>query len=153
MTINKLISRVHAVQGWCRGRASALGYLRRAGTRPWKREAIILLSILLALTLGYLTAFHFAAHAVQDLVGTCSARFEVELENTDIEPLTEALPRSLCECLAQALLDKNGIVRLALVDLRRLDPLALEPVTEEDGAVCINTLWDPNIELAKRLAP
>jgi hypothetical protein len=140
MIINKLVSRVHAVQDWCRGRDASLGYLHQPGTRPWARTAIILTSILLALTTAYLTTFQFASHAMQDLVSTCTARFEIELENAGIEPLKNTLPRSSCECLAHKLLDKNGIVRLALVDGHRLDPLALEPVTEEDGAVCINAL-------------
>jgi len=29
--------------------------------------------------------------------------------------------------------------------------MALEPVTENDEEACINTLWQPNVELAKRL--
>jgi len=57
----------------------------------------------------------------------------------------------LCECQAQTLLNKNGVLRLALVDSHLLDPQTLEPVTEEDGKFCINALWKPGAELAKRL--
>ncbi|PMU07806.1 MULTISPECIES: hypothetical protein [unclassified Pseudomonas] len=140
MTTNKLVSRIHAVHDWCSGKGLALGHLHRSGTRPWKRKAIILLSILLALAMAYLATFQFASRAMQDLISTCTARFEIELENAGIESLTNTLLRSLCECLAHKLLDKNGMVRLALVDRHRLDPLALEPVTEEDGSDCINAL-------------
>jgi hypothetical protein len=151
MTDNKLISSgVPVVQG--RGRGTVPGLLRWPGTRSWKREATLLLSILVALTAGYFTVSHFASQAVQDLSGTCTARFEIELESADIDPLTRALPRSLCECLAHSLLAKNGIARLAMVNWRLLDPLALEPVTEKDEDSCINTLWVPRIELAKRLS-
>jgi hypothetical protein len=150
MTNNKPDSSgVHAVQDW--GRGALLGLLRRPGKSSWKREAIILVSIMVALTAGYLTVFRSASHAVQDLVNTCTARFEIELEPTDSDPLAKALPRSLCECLAHSLLDKNGIVRLAMVNRRMLDPLALEPVTEKDEEACVNALWVPNVELAKRL--
>ena len=38
-----------------------------------------------------------------------------------------------------------------MVNRRMLDPLALEPVTEKDEEVCVNALWVPNVELAKRL--
>jgi hypothetical protein len=58
----------------------------------------------------------------------------------------------LCECLANSLLDKNGIARMAMVNWRLLDPLALEPVTEKDEDSCINALWVPSVELAKRLS-
>ncbi|MDZ5436378.1 hypothetical protein T3H00_27395 [Pseudomonas fluorescens] len=150
MNINKLIG-IHIVQGWWRDRAATLGNLRRPGKRSWKREAILLLSISLALTACYFTAYHFASHALRELVNACSARFEIELENADIEPPMAALPQSLCECLARTFLDKNGVVRLALVDSRLLDPLALEPVTDEDGEACINALWESGPGLAKRL--
>ncbi|MET0845777.1 MAG: hypothetical protein ABWY46_06255 [Pseudomonas sp.] len=135
-----------------RGRGAVLGFLRGAGTRSWKREATLLLALLVTLTAGYLTVSHFAFQAVDDLAGTCTARFEIELENADIDPLTKALPRSLCECLALSLLDKNGMVRLAMVNRRMLDPLALEPVTEKDEEACINALWGPDVELARRLS-
>jgi hypothetical protein len=150
MTNNKLISGVLAVQHW--GRGTVLRFLRRPGTRSWKREATILMSILLVLTVGYLTVFRYASYTVQDLVGTCTARLEIELEDADMDPLARALPRSLCECLAQALLDKNGIVRLAMVNRRWFDPLSLEPVTEADETACVNVLWVPNAGLTKRLA-
>lgn len=150
MTNNKFISGVLAVQQWGRGTVRRL--LRRPGTKSWKREAGILMSILLVLTVGYLTAFRYASYTVQDLVDTCAARFEIELEGADIDPLAEALPRSLCECLAQALLDKNGIVRLAMVNRHWFDPLSLEPVTEAEEASCANALWVPSSGLTKRLA-
>ncbi|WP_433771544.1 hypothetical protein [Pseudomonas putida] len=151
MKINKLIG-IHVVQGWWRGRGATLTSLRRSGKWRWKREVIFLLLISLMLTVGYFTACHFASHSLRELVDTCSARFEMELENAEIEPPRDALPQSLCECLAHAFLDKNGVVQLALVDRHLMDLQALEPVTEEDGEVCINTLWEPNPGLAKRLA-
>ena len=94
---------------------------------------------------------YFAPHAVRDRADTCTERYELELENADIGPLPEALPRSLCECLASSLLDKNGIMRLALVDRGLLEPLALEPVTQKDASACIDALWVPNVELATGL--
>jgi hypothetical protein len=150
MNINKLVG-IHMVQDWWRDRGATLGNLRRPGKSPWKREAIFLLSISLALMASYLTAVHFASHALSEMVNVCSARFEIELENADIKLPKEALPRSLCECLAYSFLDKNGVVRLALVDNHLLDPQVLEPVTEEDGEVCIDALWEPDAGLAKRL--
>ena len=150
MTNNKFISGVLAVQHW--GRGTVLRWLRRPGTKSWTREASILMSIVLVLTVGYLTAFRYASYTVQDLVSTCTARFEIELEGADIDPLEEALPRSLCECLAQTLLDKNGIVRLAMVNRHWFDPQSLEPVTEAEEAFCINALWVPDSGLATRLA-
>lgn len=150
MNINKLVG-IHAVQGWWRSRGATTGNLRRPGKRPGKRDAIYLLMISLALPAGYFTAYHFAAHTLRDLVESCSARFEIELEKAEIEPPIQALSRSLCECQAQTLLNKNGVLRLALVDSHLLDPQTLEPVTEEDGKFCINALWKPDAELAKRL--
>ncbi|MGH8387367.1 MAG: hypothetical protein ACRESJ_18075 [Pseudomonas sp.] len=150
MNINKLVG-VNVVRGWWRGRGATVGNLRLSGKKTWKREAIFFLLISLTLTVCYFTAYYFASHALKELVNACSTRFEVELENADIEPPIKALPRSLCECMAHALLDKNGTVRLALVDIRMLEPQDLQPVTDEDGEVCINVLWEPNAELAKRL--
>ena len=150
MNINKLVG-IHAVQGWWRSRGATIGNLRRPGKRLWKRDATYLLLISLALPAGYFMAYHFAAHTLRELVNSCSARFEIELEKAEIEPPIEALSRSLCECQAQTLLNKNGVVRIALVDSHLLDPQSLEPVTEEDGEACINALWKPDAELAKRL--
>ncbi|MNP44047.1 hypothetical protein D3C76_1378950 [compost metagenome] len=149
MTNNKPFSGYHAVQDW--SRVAVHRCLHWASTSSWKREVTILLSVLVALMAGYLTVFHFASHAVQDLVGTCTARLEIELENADIDSLTKALARPLCECVAHSFLDKNGIVRMAMVNKRMLDPMDLEPVTEKDEEDCINALWLPNVELAKRL--
>jgi hypothetical protein len=149
MTDNKLVSSgVHVTQG----RGTALGHLHWPGPRSWKREATFLVAILMGLTAGYFTVSHFASQAAQDLADRCTARFEIELENADIDSITRALPQSLCECLANSLLDKNGIARMAMVNWRLLDPLALEPVTEKDEDSCINALWVPSVELAKRLS-
>lgn len=38
-----------------------------------------------------------------------------------------------------------------MVNRHWFDPVSLEPVTEADETVCINTLWVPNAELATRL--
>ncbi|OOG15610.1 hypothetical protein BMS17_20345 [Pseudomonas sp. C9] len=149
MTNNKLFSGYRAVQDW--SRVAVHRCLHRMGTSSWKREAAILLSVLVVVMAGYLTVFHFASRAVQDLVGTCTARLESELENAGTDSLTKALARPLCECVAYSFLDKNGIVRLAMVSKRMFDPMDLEPVTEEDEEDCISALWLPNAELAKRL--
>lgn len=50
--------------------------------------------------------------------------------------------------MAHSLLDKNGMVRLALLNQHMLDPMALEPVTEKDKEACLNALWLPTFELA-----
>ncbi len=88
-----------------------------------------------------------------ELIPECTVRYEMELEASDIMPPSEAVPRAICECMARVLLDKNGIVLLALVDRRKLDPLSLNPVTEEDEALCINTLWETHSEVFKSLKP
>lgn len=82
----------------------------------------------------------------------CTARFEVEFEQAEVELPLEVLSRSLCECQAKALLKKNGVVRLALVDGHLLAPQSLEPVTEQDAEVCINALWKHDAEGARRLS-
>lgn len=149
MANNKLFSGYHTVQDW--SRVAVHRYLHWTGTGSWKQEATILLSVLVSLMAGYLMVFYFASHAVQDLVSTCTARLEIEFENADTDPHTTALARPLCECVAHSFLDKNGIVRLAMFNMRMLDSMALEPVTEKDEEACINALWLPNVELAKRL--
>lgn len=149
MTNNRPISGAQVVQD--RSKSALPGFLHLRGTRSRKRQAAILLSILAVLTSGYFTVSYFATHAMQDLADTCTERYELELENADIGPLPDALPRSLCECLASSLLDKNGIMRLALVDRGLLEPLALEPVTQKDASACIDALWVPNVELATGL--
>lgn len=142
MSNHKLLSWYHAVQHWSK-------YLHWTGTLSWKREATLLLSVWMALVAGYLTAFNFASHAVQDLVDTCTARLVIEFENAEMESLPRALPRSLCECMAHSFLDKNGVVRLAMLNQHMLDPMALESVTEKDKEACINALWLSTFELAK----
>jgi len=84
MKNNKLFSGVHAAQNG--GAGAVLGFLHWPGISSWKRKATILLSIVVAMTAGYLTVFHFASYAVQDLVGMCTTRFEIELENADVDP-------------------------------------------------------------------
>ena len=147
MSNHKLFSRCQAIQDW--SKATAHRYLHRTGTLSWKREATLLLSVSMALMAGYSTVFNFASHAMRDLVDTCTLRLEIEFANAEIESLPEALPRSLCECVAHSLLDKNGMVRLAMLNKHLLDPMALEPVTGKDEEACINALWLPDIELAK----
>lgn len=86
MTDNKLVSSgVHVTQG----RGTALGQLRWPGPRSWKREATFLVAILMGLTAGYFTVSHFASQAAQDLADRCTARFEIELENADIDSSQE----------------------------------------------------------------
>lgn len=148
MPYPKIFSRYHAVYEW--SREAACKHLHWACTLPWKREATFLLSVSTALMVGYFTVFNFAAHAVRDLVDTCTTRLEVEFENAEMDFLPEVMPRSLCECVAHALLDKNGMLRLAMLNKHMLDPTDLEPVTEKDEEACINALWQPNVELAKR---
>jgi hypothetical protein len=53
--------------------------------------------------------------------------------------------------MARSFLDKNGIVRLAMLNSHLLDSMELDPVTEKDEEACISALWLPNVELAKRL--
>ncbi|WP_458718377.1 hypothetical protein [Pseudomonas gregormendelii] len=141
MSNHKLLSWYHAVQ-------HSRKYLYWTGTISWRREATFLLSVWMVLIAGYLTAFYFASHAVQDLVDTCTASLVIEFENAEMSSLPQALPRSLCECMAHSLLDKNGMVRLALLNQHMLDPMALEPVTEKDKEACLNALWLPTFELA-----
>jgi hypothetical protein len=150
MSNHKLFNRYHAVQDW--SRLAAHRCLHWTGMLSWKREATLLLSVSVALMAGYLMVLNFASHEVQDLVNTCTARLEVEFENAEIDSLPETLPRSLCECVAHNLLDKNGLVRLAMVNKHLLEPMALEPVTQKDEEACINALWQPNDELAKRMS-
>ncbi|MNR67375.1 hypothetical protein D3C85_1913300 [compost metagenome] len=54
--------------------------------------------------------------------------------------------------MAHHLVDKNGLVRLAMVNKHLLEPMALEPVTQKDEEACINALWQPHDELARRLS-
>ncbi|WP_085696130.1 hypothetical protein [Pseudomonas sp. B26(2017)] len=150
MNTNKPIGS-QAVQGWRRSRGATAGNLRRPGKRHWIRDATHLLIILLLLPVGYFTAYHFAAHTLRELVNVCTARFEVEFEQAEVEPPLEVLSRSLCECQAKALLKKNGVVRLALVDSHLLAPQSLEPVTEQDAEACINALWKHDAEWTGRL--
>ena len=105
MANNKLFGGYHPVQD--RSRVAVHRYLHWTGTGSWRREATILLSVLVALMAGYFTVFHFASLAVQDLVDTCTARLEIELENANTDPLTKALARPLCECVAHSFLDKT----------------------------------------------
>ena len=149
MSNHKLLRWYHAVQHGSRDAAHK--YLQRTGPGSWRREAAILMSVLLAQLVGFFAAFHFASIAVQDLVETCTARLEIQLENADTDPLTKPLARPLCECMARSFLDKNGIVRLAMLNSHLLDLMELEPVTEKDEEACISALWLPNVELAKRL--
>ncbi|MEB2517166.1 hypothetical protein SOP85_17190 [Pseudomonas sp. YuFO20] len=147
MSNHKLLSLYQSVQHG--SREAAHKYLHWTGTLSWKREATLLLSVSMALMAGYLTAFNFASHAVQDLVDMCTARLVIEFENAEMESLPQALPRSLCECMAHSLLDKNGMVRLAMLNQHMLDPMALEPITEKDKEACISALGLPTFELAK----
>ncbi|MBC2690304.1 MULTISPECIES: hypothetical protein [Pseudomonas] len=147
MANHTLLSRYHAVRDW--SREAVHQYLHWMGPLSWKGEATFLLSVSMALMAGYLTVFSFASHAVQDLVDACTVRLEVEFENAEMYALPKTLPRSLCECVTHSLLDKNGMVRLAMLNQHMLDPMALEPVTQQEEEACIKTLWLPHIELAK----
>ena len=142
----------HRFLSWHVSRDTAHRYLQVTGIAFWSRELIILLSALSALLLVYFTAFYFASQAVKELVQTCTASLEIQLENADTDPRTKALARPLCECMARSFLDKNGIVRFAMVDRHLLDSMALEPVTEKDEEACISALWQSNSELARYLS-
>ncbi|MDT8909225.1 hypothetical protein V9K90_11330 [Pseudomonas sp. CCNWLW56] len=150
MTVHWFVNALHALRGGWRGMAGLLPR-RRPDTRTLRREAATWIVALSILSVGYLVTFHFASHAVQTLISTCTSRLQIEFEGAAIVFPRETPPRVLCECLAQALVEKNGIARLALVDAFKLDPLNLEPVTQEDARLCINTLWIPDHELAKSL--
>lgn len=150
MSNHRLSGWYHAVQQGSRDAAHR--YLEWMGAGFWREETTILLSVLSALLVVYFTAFHFASQAVQDLVKTCTASLEIQLENADTDPLTTFLARPLCECMARSFLDKNGVVRLAMVNRHLLDSTDLEPVTEKDEEACVSALWLPNVELARHLS-
>lgn len=150
MSNHKLFSQYHAVQDW--SRKAAHKYLRRTGPFSWKREATLLLSVSMALMLGYLMVFNFASQAVLEFVDSCTSSLQIEFESAEIHAVPKALPRSLCECVAHSLLDKNGLVRLAMFNRHLLDPMALEPVTDNEEEACIDALWRPDVELAKRVS-
>ncbi|MGY4494742.1 hypothetical protein [Pseudomonas sp. TE3610] len=111
--------------------------------RSWLREGLILLSIPLTLVIGYASVFHFAAHAMTQLVTDCTARLEAELFSADLVPTDSTVSADLCNCLARTLLDKNGILRLALVDVHRYDPMALQPLTDVEEGACVDQWWRP----------
>ncbi|MBZ9783665.1 hypothetical protein K9857_19225 [Pseudomonas sp. REP124] len=150
MSNHKFFNRYHAVQDWSREVAHKCLYW--TGFIHWKREATLLVSVSVALMAGYFVVFNFASHEVLELVNTCTARLEIEFEDAEIDSLPDTMPRSLCECVAHHLLDKNGLVRLAMVNIHLLEPIALEPVTQKDEEACINALWPPHDELARRMS-
>jgi|UPI00068E659F hypothetical protein len=146
MTVKGFVDVVHTFRARWRGMAERFpGF--RSGASVWRREAITLLATLAMLVMGYFVTLHFASRAVQSLINTCTAQLEIEFEIAEIDYPQRASPRALCQCVAQALLEKNGLVSLALVGGLGLDPINLEPVTEEDSQQCIDALWLPDIEL------
>jgi hypothetical protein len=147
MTFKRFADATHAARGFWRGWVGLLHHF--PDIRIWGREAIMLFATLAILATGYFVTLHFASGAVQTLISTCTTRLEIEFEIAEIDYPERASPRALCQCLAHALVEKNGIVALALVDGLSFDPLNLEPVTEEESQRCIDALWFPDIELAR----
>lgn len=120
-------------------RAARLPVVR--ARRIWQREALILVAIPVALLAGYATVFHFGAHLLTELASNCTHRLKVELSNADLTPADADVPAAMCDCLIRKLLDHNGIFHLALVDIQRLDPMALHPVTGADQQACVDQWW------------
>ncbi|MDU9025752.1 hypothetical protein NHG95_20935 [Pseudomonas corrugata] len=148
MAVKRFVNVISALRGFWRGRVQLLLHFR-SGARQWRREAVLLLATLAVLVTVCFVTLHFASRAVQTLISTCTTRLEIEFELAEIEYPESASPRALCQCLAHALLEKNGVVPLALVEGLSFDPLNLKPVTEEDSQHCIDALWFPDIEPVK----
>lgn len=118
----------------------------------WRQELLALGLGIVVASAGYVFVIHSAMQAVESLSQSCAARFEIEWQDPENQPPPRALLDAVCRCLSRALLDRNGLWQLALVDNGWRHLQELEPVTEGDEAMCVDEILGPQVELARHRA-
>ncbi|WP_256675976.1 hypothetical protein [Pseudomonas sp. Kh13] len=123
---------------------SAIGWQARlARIRAVARESNILLAMLamLALMAGVgAGTLWLAGRTVENIVNACEANFQAQVAVPQNAPIVAQVAKPVCQCLAQTFLDRNGTIRLALVNTPLLDVSTLKGVTAADERRCLEQL-------------
>lgn len=118
--------------------------------RGSRRILLVLAFTVVGTSVGYAFVLHSASRVMEALTQSCALHFEIELQKPGNPPPPRVLLNAMCGCLTRALLNRNGVWRLALVDLGWRDLQALKRVTEDDEVKCVDGIVEPEVELAKR---
>ncbi|WP_313712356.1 hypothetical protein [Pseudomonas sp.] len=110
---------------------------RLAFLRSVARESNILLVTLLSLALLGTGILWLAGRSVAQIVATCEANLQAQVNVPEDEKLTALVGRPVCTCLAQTFVARNGVMRMALFDTPMHDMSGLKALTRDDEQRCL----------------
>ena len=113
---------------------------RLALIRGVARESNIMLGMLLLLAVLGISTLVLASRSVQGIVSGCETHLQAQIDLPEDRAFAALVAKSVCQCLAQTFLDRNGVIRLALFNTPLLEVRAFEGVTAADERQCLEQL-------------
>ncbi|WP_133247599.1 hypothetical protein [Pseudomonas sp. SDI] len=117
---------------------SSGGRLALERLTTWAKESNLALCLLIAVGVGYPTTLYFAARSVRTIVAACETHLNDQLGLPGAGGRPIAAASSLCMCLSELFLDRNGVGRLALFNTSVLEVTDFQGITAEDEQQCLN---------------
>ena len=110
---------------------------RLAFLRSVTRESNILLAMLLLLVLLGGGTLWLAGNAAARIVDSCAANLQAQVDIPEDEKLAALVGKPVCTCLAQAFLQRNGVLRLAVLGTPLQEVAGLQALTADDEQRCL----------------
>lgn len=110
---------------------------RLAFLRSITRESNILLLMLLLMALLGAGTLWLAGRSVAQIVASCEANLQAQVDTAKDEQLTELVGKPVCTCLARMFLERNGVFRLALFTTPMQEVSGLKALTTVDEQRCL----------------
>lgn len=110
---------------------------RLAFLRSVTQESNVLLSMLLLLALLAGGTLWLAGRSVDRIVENCTDSLQARVNTPEDEKLTALVGKPVCTCLAQTFLDRNGVIRLALLETPMREVSAYKGLTADDEKRCL----------------
>ncbi|WP_322364811.1 hypothetical protein [Pseudomonas sp. Teo4] len=111
---------------------------RLAFTRAVTRESNILLGMLVLLAVLGGGTLWLAGRSVARIVEHCETNLQAQVNAPEDEKLAAVVGKPVCTCLAQTFVDRNGVIRLALLAIPvQQEVTAFEALTQEDEQRCL----------------
>ncbi|PLP92490.1 hypothetical protein CYD26_10455 [Pseudomonas sp. FFUP_PS_473] len=100
-------------------------------------ELILLTLIMLLFVGGYTATAYLAARAGAAIVATCVTQLTSTLVANEQEQALAYLVGPVCQCISQRFMEKNGVVRLALLHSQWFNIATYSAVTDAEQMACM----------------
>ncbi|UBM27443.1 hypothetical protein K8374_11000 [Pseudomonas sp. p1(2021b)] len=130
-TVGKAIFEVRST-GW---------QTRLAFIRAVARESNILLGMLVVVAVLGISTLWLAGRSVDRIADRCQSNLQTQGDVPEEAAFLALIGKPVCSCLAQAFLDRNGVIRLALFETPLREVSSFQALTPADEQHCLEQ-WD-----------